>query len=213
RGFSADTTFGSWVFPHVDGLPAGVHVTPVNVDLVRIASAASSDPQAYAERLRVDLVDQLPAITAWLIGDVLIGVLLGLGAAAAVNLAIRQLRGLPRRQHELRHRLRQLVAAGVAIVLVAGIGALTYEPHWARQSRSSGTLAALQLFPNQLQNYYNQNAKALDVLSAVAAIQSGLQQHLEQSDFPAAAFNVMFISDMHLASTYPLVAQYAKNFD
>ena len=46
RGLSADTTFGSWVFPHVDGLPAGVHVTPVNVDLVRIASAASSKPAA-----------------------------------------------------------------------------------------------------------------------------------------------------------------------
>jgi predicted MPP superfamily phosphohydrolase len=213
RGLSADTTFGSWVFPHVDGLPIGVHVTPVNVDLVRIASAASPDPQRYAEQLRLDLVDQLPAIAAWLIGGVLIGVLLGLGAAAAVNLAIRQLRGLPRREHELRHRLRQLAAASVVVVLVAGIGALTYEPRWARQSRSTGTLAALQLFPNQLRSYYNQNAKALDVLSAVAAIQSGLQQNLEQADFPAAAFNIMFISDMHLASTYPLVAQYAKNFD
>jgi len=188
-------------------------VTPVNVDLVRIASAASPDPQRYAEQLRLDLVDQLPAITAWLIGGVLIGVLLGLGAAAAVNLAIRQLRGLPRREHEVRHRLRQLAAAGVVVVLVAGFGVLTYEPRWARQSRSTGTLAALQLFPNQLSSYYNQNAKALDVLSAVAAIQSGLQQHLEQADFPAAAFNIMFISDMHLASTYPLVAQYAKNFD
>ena len=213
RGLSADTTFGSWVFPQVDGLPAGVHVTPVNVDLVRIASAASSNPQQYAESLRADLVDQLPAITAWLIGDVLIGALLGLGAAAAVNLAIRQLRGMPRREHELRHRLRQLAAAGAVVALITVVGAVTYEPHWPRQSRSTGTLAALQLFPNQLRSYYTQNAKAVDVLSAVAAIQSGLQQRIEQSDVPAGAFNIMFISDMHLAGTYPLVAQYARNFD
>jgi hypothetical protein len=46
---SADTSFGSWIFPHVDGLPVGVHVSPVNLDLVRIASTAAPDPQAYAE--------------------------------------------------------------------------------------------------------------------------------------------------------------------
>jgi predicted MPP superfamily phosphohydrolase len=212
-GLSADTSFGSWVFPHVDGLPVGVHVSPVNVDLVRIASAASPNPQQYAERLRLDLADQLPAISVWIIGEVLIGVLVGLGAAAAVNLAIRQLRGLPRRDRELRHRLRQLAAAGAVVAVLAVVGVVTYEPHWARQSRSTGTLAALQLLPNQLRSYYNQNAKAVDVLSAVAAIQAGLQQHLEEADLPTAAFNIMFISDMHLASTYPLVAQYAKNFD
>ena len=77
----------------------------------------------------------------------------------------------------------------------------------------TGTLAALQLFPNKLQSYYSQHSKALDVLNAVAAIQSGLQQHIEQTNVSPAAFNIMFISDMHLASTYPLVAQYATNFD
>src|SRR5262249_61628526 len=93
---SADTSFGSWTFPHVDGLPIGAHITPVNVDLVHIASQAAADPQGYAERLRADLVDQLPAIIAWMIGEVLVGVLLGLAAAAAINLAIRHLPRLPR---------------------------------------------------------------------------------------------------------------------
>jgi len=210
---SADTSFGSWTFPHVDGLPIGAHITPVNVDLVHIASQAAADPQGYAERLRADLVDQLPAIIAWMIGEVIVGVLLGLAAAAAINLAIRQLRGLPRREHELRCRLRQLGAAMAVIAVIAGFGALTYNADWPRQSRVSGTLATLQLFPGQLDSYYNQRAKALDVLSAVAAIQSGLQQHIDRADVADTAFNIMFISDMHLASTYPLVKQYATNFD
>jgi predicted MPP superfamily phosphohydrolase len=210
---SADTSFGSWTFPHIDGLPIGAHITPVNVDLVHIASRAAADPQGYAERLRADLVDQLPAIIAWLIGEVIIGVLLGLAAAAAINLAIRQLRGLPRRDHELRRRARQLGAAMGVIAVIAGFGALTYNTDWPRQSRVSGTLATLELFPGQLTSYYNQRAKALDVLSAVAAIQSELQQHIDRADMPDTAFNMMFISDMHLASTYPLVKQYATNFD
>jgi len=210
---SADTSFGSWTFPHVDGLPIGAHITPVDVDLVRITSQAATDPQAYAERLRTDLVDQLPAIIAWMIGEVIVGVLLGLAAAAAINLAIRQLRGLPRRDHELRLRLRQLGAAVAVIAVVAGFGALTYNKDWPRQSRVSGTLATLSLFPGQLNSYYEHGAKALDVLRGVAAIQSGLQQHIDQADVPDTAFNIMFISDMHLASTYPLVRQYATNFD
>ena len=210
---SADTSFGSWVFPHVDGLPVGVHISPLNVDLVKMAGAASADPQAYADRLRDDLVDQLPAITAWLVGEMLIGVALGLGVAAAINLAVRQVRNRPRRERELRRRLRQFAAAGAVLVVVALIGALTYQPDWARRSRVNGTLATLQLFPDQLDQYYDQRAKALDVLSAIAAIQSSLQQRIERTDQPATAFNIMFISDMHLGTTYPLVAQYAKSFD
>lgn len=213
RSLSADTSFGSWTFPHFDALPVGVHIMPVDVDLVRVASKATADPQGYAAHLRSDLAHQLPAITAWLVAEVLVGVLLGLAIAAAINLAIRQLRGLPRREHEARHRLRQLAAAGGVLAIVAAVGAVTYEPAWARQSRVSGTLATLQLFPDQLATYYNQHAKALDVLSAVSAIQSGLQHQVEETEVPATAFNIMFISDMHLASTYPLVAQYARNFD
>jgi hypothetical protein len=213
QSLSADTSFGSWTFPHVDGLPIGAHITPVNVDLVHIASQAAADPQGYAEQLRSDLVGQLPAIIAWLIGEVVVGVLLGLAAAAAINLALRQLRGLPRRDHELRQRLRQLAAAVGVIVVLAGFGALTYNEDWPRQSKVSGTLATLQLFPGQLTSYYQQGAKAFDVLSAVAAIESGLQRHIDQADVPDTAFNIMFISDMHLASTYPLVKQYATNFD
>ena len=210
---SADTSFGSWTFPHFDGLPVGLHITPLNVDLVKMAGAASSDPQAYADRLRDDLAGQVPAITAWLVGEILIGIALGLLVAAAINLALRQIRGRPRREHELRHRLRQGGAAVAVLVVVALIGTLTYRPDWARRSRVNGTLATLQLFPDQLNQYYDQRAKALDVLNAVAAIQSSLQQRISRPDQPATAFNIMFISDMHLGSTYPLVAQYARSFD
>jgi len=116
-------------------------------------------------------------------------------------------------RHARESRLRQFAAACAVLVVVALIGALTYQPDWARRSRVNGTLATLQLFPDQLDQYYDQRAKALDVLSAIAAIQSSLQQRIERTDQPATAFNIMFISDMHLGTTYPLVAQYAKSFD
>jgi Calcineurin-like phosphoesterase len=212
-GFSAETTFGNWEFPHVDALPVGAHISPVNVDLVKMAAAASTDPQAYADRLQHDLTRQLPQVLAWLVGEALIGALLGLGAAMAISLALRYLRGLPRRHRESVHHVRQLTAALVVAAAVIGLGAATYNPDWSRRSRVTGTLATLQLFPGQLQQYYSQQSKAFDVLSAVAAIQAGLQDHIDTTDAPPAAFNIMFISDMHLASTYPLVAQYAKNFD
>ena len=145
-------------------------------------------------------------------GELLLGILLGLAAAAAINLAIRQWRGQPRREHELRHRVRQLGAAGLVILLVVGLGAVTYNPHWARRSHLSGTLAALQLFPGDLRDYYAQRTKALDVFDAIAVIQSNLEQHVAVGTVPDAAYSIMFISDMHLASNYPMVMRYAESF-
>ena len=52
-----------------------------------------------------------------------------------------------------------------------------------------------------------------DVINAIAGIQSQLQQNIDQAASLPTSYNIMFISDMHLASTYPLVAQYAANFD
>jgi predicted MPP superfamily phosphohydrolase len=211
-GLSADTTFGSWTFPHIDWLPIGVHLAPVNLDLVRVASVASAHPDRYAERLRRDLVDQLPQITAWLIGEMVVGILLGMAFAAAVNLAVRQVRGLAHRPHELRRRGRQLLAGAIVSVFLVQIGVVTYNPGWTRRSKLSGTLASLELFPNQLQNYYSKHSKPLDVLNAVSAIQANLQQHITRDNVPPTAFDVLWISDMHLASTYPIVAAYAKSF-
>ena len=212
RGFSADTTVGNWVFPHVDLLPVGVHIAPVDLDLVTLASAASADPAAYAEQLRDDLAQQVPAITAWLLGELLLGILMGLAAAALINLAIRQARGLPRRHHELRLRVRQLGAAGVVVILLAGVAVVTYEPQWARRSHLTGTVAALQLFPGDLNDYYQQGSKALDVFDAIAVIQSSLAEHVAVGTVPDSAYSIMFISDMHLASNYPVVLRYAESF-
>ncbi|MGN6473374.1 MAG: hypothetical protein ACTHK4_06970 [Mycobacteriales bacterium] len=212
RGLSADTSYVSWTFPHVDWLPVGVHIAPVNLDLVRLSAAASPHPARYAERLRSDLVDQLPQIAGWLIGEAVIGVLLGLAVATMLNLALRQLRGLPHRGHELRRRGRLLLAGAIATVLLVQIGVVTYDPGWSRRSRVSGTLGALQLFPHQLQRYYLKHSKPLDVLSAVSAIQANLQQRITRDNVPPTAFNVLWVSDMHLASTYPIVTEYAKSF-
>lgn len=212
-GISADTTFGSWEFPSVDGLPVGAHLSPVDVDVVTLAASATRDPAGYADRLQHDLADRMPFVVAWLVGEILLGVLLGLLVAAAVNLALRHLRGLPRRPHEARLRLRQLGAAGAVLVAVALFGVATYDPHWVKASRVTGTLGALQLFPGDLQRYYAQQSKAVDVINAIAGIQSQLQQHIEQRESPPTSFNIMFVSDMHLARTYPLVQQYARNFD
>ncbi len=212
-GITADTTFGNWIFGNVDGLPLGVHLSPENVDVVRMAAAATNDPTAYVETLRHGVAQEVPWILAWLGGTALIGVLIGLIAGAAVNLAVRYLRNQPHRPHELRHRAYQLVAALAVLALFGGYGALTYNPDWTKRSRLTGTLGALQLFPGELKRYYQQHATAFDVVNGIANIQAQLQQNLESTNVPPTAYNILYISDLHLASTYPLLVQYAKNFD
>ena len=211
-GLSADTTFGSWEFKRVDGLPIGAHIRPENVDVVQLGATATQNGQLYVNGLREDLAAQVPSIIAWLAGEAVIGALLGLAAGAAVNLAIRYLRDQPRRDREWLYRARQLAAALGVAALLGGYGFVSYNPHWVRESRVTGTLAALQLFPGQLSQYYTQRSKAFDVISAIAGIQSQLQQNIEQTGSLPTSYNIMFISDMHLAGTYPLVAQYAANF-
>jgi predicted MPP superfamily phosphohydrolase len=216
-GLSADTTIGNWQFPHVDGLPIGVHVTPENVDLLRLSAQANANSQGFTDQLRNDLSAQVPAILAWLAGETLIGILLGLLIAAGANLAGRYLRGQVREPNrgraELRHRGRQLGAALAVVVLVVGYGALTYNPRWSKQSKLTGTLGAVQLVPDQLAQFYNHQSKAFDVISAISGIQAELQKQIGSPSVAGTTFNIMFISDMHLASTYPLVRQYASNFN
>ena len=211
-GLSADTTLGNWEFPNVDGLPLGVHVSPQNVDVLTLAKAASGDATAYAQRLQAGVQDQLPHVIAWLVAETLIGLLLGLAGSAALNMAVCYLRGLPRRPDELRHRARQLAAAALVSVLITGYGAVTYNRSWTRESRLTGTLAAAQLFPDQLGAYY-QRSKAQDVLGSVLGIQGALQDTIDKQAVPDTALRIMFISDVHLAAVYPLVAQYATNYD
>jgi predicted MPP superfamily phosphohydrolase len=212
-GLSADTTFGSWEFPAVDGLPFGVHVAPVDVDVLQLARSAKPSTAAYAGELRDGLMDQLPRIVLWLVAESILGLILGLGAAVALNMAVRYLRGLPRRVDELRHRARQLAAVGLVAAIVVSYGVASYNPDWPRQSRLTGTIAAAQLFPDQLKAYYQQQSKTFDVLGSVLGIQAALQAQLDESSAPASAFQIMFISDVHLAAVYPLIAQYAKNYD
>jgi predicted phosphodiesterase len=174
--------------------------------------AANGDTADFVQRLQADFTAQLPRILGWLVAELLLGVLAGLAAAAAVNMALGYLRGRPRRERELRHRLLQLGAAGLVLLGVAGYGAATYNPHWLRQSRLTGTLAAAQLFPDQLSRYYQQQSKAFDVLGSVIGVQAALQQRIDADRTPAAALQVMVISDMHLAANYPLVAQYVRSY-
>lgn len=211
-GLSADTTVGNWVFPAVDGLPIGVHVSPENVDVLQLSTAASADPAAFAQKLQTDVKDELPAIIAWLLIETLLGIGFGLAAAAAVNMAIRYQRGLPRRCDEVAHRGRQLGAATAVVLAVAGYGAASYNRNWLHESRLTGTLAAAQLFPDQLSTYYNQRSKVYDVLGSVTGIQAALQNQIETNKLPGTALRIMFISDIHLAAVYPLVGQYAASY-
>jgi predicted MPP superfamily phosphohydrolase len=212
-GLSADTTLGSWEFPEVSGVPFGVHVSPEDVDVLELTRLANGDLPAFVQRLQADFTAQLPRIALWLVGEFLLGLAIGLAAAAAINMSVRYLRGRPRRAHELRYRA---VEAGVALavtVAVALYGVLTYNPNWVRESRLTGTLAAAQLFPDQLSDYYTQQSKALDVLGSVVGIQAALQAQIEDERVPRTALEIMTISDMHLAATYPLVARYAASYD
>jgi predicted MPP superfamily phosphohydrolase len=212
-GLSADTSVGNWEFPDVSGLPLGVHVRLENINLLSVSTAAAKDPSAYAEALRQDVADKLPTIAAWFIVETIVAIVAGLLVAAAINLALRYLRGLERRPDELKYRLRQGAAAGLVAVLVAGFGVLTYNGDWVRRSRLTGTLAAAELFPDQLASYYHRGSKVYDVLGSIAGIQAALQDRIEADQTPETAVRIMFISDMHLGDTYPLVARYAESYD
>jgi hypothetical protein len=212
-GLSADTTLGSWEFPEVSGVPFGVHVSPEDVDVLQLTRLADGDLPGFAARLQADFTAQLPQIAGWLIGELLLGLAIGLAVAAAINMSVRYLRGRPRRVHELRYRAAE---GGVAVVLTAAVaayGALTYNPDWVRDSRLTGTLAAAQLFPDQLSAYYTQQSKAVDVLGSVVGIQAALQAQIEDDRTPETALRIMVVSDMHLAANWPLVGQYAASYD
>jgi calcineurin-like phosphoesterase family protein len=132
--------------------------------------------------------------------------------AAALDMALRYLRGRPRRPDELRRRSLQAAGALVAVVAVGVAGFVTYNPDWVRQSRLTGTLAAAQLFPDQLSQYYRQQSKAFDVLGSVVGLQAALQSQIDEDRTPATALRIMLVSDMHLAANYPLVARYAQSY-
>ncbi|MGY1619016.1 metallophosphoesterase [Geodermatophilus sp. SYSU D00691] len=212
-GLSADTTLGSWEFPDLTGVPVGVTITPRDVDLLELTRAAGADRAGFVARLREDFTAQVPRIAAWLVTEVLVGVLLGLLVAATVHMSLRYLRGRPRRERELRRLALQLGGGLGVVVLVAAYGVLTYNPQWVQQSRLTGTLAAAQLFPDQLAQYYEGSNKAFDVLGSVLGIQTELQQQIEDEQAPETALRIMFISDMHLSANYPLVQAYASSYD
>lgn len=212
-GLSADTTLGSWEFPEVSGVPFGVHISPVDVDVLQLTRLAGGDMPAFVERLQADFAAQLPRIAAWLIAEFVLGLVAGLLIAAAINMSVRYLRGRPRRPNELRHRSLQAAGATAVTVAVAGYGVLSYNPNWVRESQLTGTLAAAQLFPSELSAYYSQSNKAMDVLGSVVGIQAALQAQIDDDQTPETALQIMTISDMHLSANYPLVARYAENYD
>jgi hypothetical protein len=208
---SADTTLGSWEFPDFVGLPFGVHISPEDVDVLQLTKLAGGDMPGFVARLQADVTDQVPRIAGWLLGELLVGLAIGLAVAASINMSLRYLRGIPRRPRELRHRARQLGAAGLVTIAVGAYGAATYRPDWVRESRLTGTLAAAQLFPGQLSDYYSQQSKAFDVLGSVVGIQAALQAQIEDQA-PETALQIMVVSDMHLAANYALVGQYAASY-
>lgn len=212
-GLSADTTLGSWEFPEVSNVPFGVHISPEDVDVLQLARFAGGDVPTFVQELQTEITAMIPEIARWLIAELLIGVAVGLLVAAAINMSIRYLRGRPRRPHELRLRALQAATAALVTVAVAGYGVLTYNPNWVLESRLTGTLAAAQLFPSELSAYYSQQSKAFDVLGSVLGIQAALQAQIEDDQTPETALRIMTISDMHLAANYPLVGQYATNYD
>lgn len=210
-GISADTAVGSWEFPNVDGLPVGVHVSPEDVNVLTMARNASPNTRAYVEKLQVDFQSQAPKIERWLGGEVAAGVLAGLLLTAFSEWSIAHLRNRSKREDEWQHQGKRALATVATLGVLAGYGAATYNPDWAKESRLTGTLAAAQGVRHDLASFYGPDTKSYGVLQGILAIQSGLQEKIGEKQ-PATAFNIMFVSDMHLANTYDLVAQYAEEF-
>jgi predicted MPP superfamily phosphohydrolase len=210
-GLSADTSFGSWEFPDVDGLPIGVHVSPVNVDVLALHGDRTWSNMTVHD-LRQAFLAKAPLMTAWLVGEALLGVLLGLVLAMSFSMAWRYLHGHARHEDELRVRVGEFSAALALLSLITLYGVFTFNPDWTKHSRVTGTLGAVQLFPTQLEKFYNRQSKVYDVLGAVVGIQARLQQQIDTSRTPDTALDIMFISDVHLAAVYPLIKQYAENF-
>ncbi|MFA5004326.1 MAG: metallophosphoesterase [Candidatus Saccharimonadales bacterium] len=211
-GISADSTLGNWEFPNVDGLPLGVHVSPENVNGITVARAANPDVGAYTQKLQEDFKDQLPMIEMVLGLELLGGIAAGGALGAVANMGGRYLRDIPKREHELRYRGKQALAMATVVAAAAGYGAASWNSGWARDSRLTGTLAEAQGFQGNLEQYYNKQSKVHDVMQAIIAIQANLQEKNLDANTEPTSFNAMYISDMHLGSTYPLIAEYAKKF-
>lgn len=211
-GLGVDTQLlGSWDFPHVDGLPIGVHISPKNVDILATAQAASGDTKMFVEELQTEFEGQIPGMAVWIGGEALLGAAGGLSLAAFINTNRRRGRGEPSGFRELMPlRFRQLGAAMSVVAVASGYGVATWNPDWAQDSHLTGSLAAAQKFPGQLADFYNQQSKATDVIGAISEIQSTIAAQIDKEAAPDTAFNIMHISDMHLSAVYPLVEQYAE---
>jgi predicted MPP superfamily phosphohydrolase len=212
-GLSADTTIGSWQFPHVDGLPIGAHISPQDVDVFQLADTANKEGSGFTASVQADIKRQLPHIARWLVGTALLGVLLGMIAAALIVSAARYLTGRSRRRWRWRPFAFKVVATVAALAALTSYGAASYNADWPKRSHLTASLGAAQLVPEQLQKFYDHQSQVYGVIGAIAGIQAQLQQQIGSASTSSDGFNVMYISDMHLGTTYPLVEQYAKNFD
>ena len=92
--------------------------------------------------------------------------------------ALRYLFGRPGGAGAWRRFALHVLGIVTVLSLLAGYGALRYNPDWAKRSHLTASLGAAQLVPEQLQKFYNQQSKVYDVISAIAGIQAQLQQQI-----------------------------------
>jgi predicted MPP superfamily phosphohydrolase len=214
-GGTVDTTFGTWGFPNIDRVPIGVHVRPDNVNVLAVAKDASPDTRTYVSNLQKGFKNEMPEILAKLSAEVVVGA--ASGAALADMLLRYAFLRQGRRQGEWRHQAKQLTAVVTGLAAAVGYGVLTYNPDWYKDSYTTGTLAEAQQFPSQLAQFYDQESlgasKGADVLNGIIGIQSALQEQIDEKAAPATAYNVMYISDMHLNNEYSRVETYVENFN
>lgn len=213
RGISVDSSVGNLQFRDVSALPFGVHVSP-RIDLASVRAVTAGGP-AFSSRARHDLAVRVPRMVWHFAVALLTGLLLGCLAGGLLfdGTLLLLMPRVARQDRARRRRLRAtaFAAAGLTAVsagVLGGLLLLTYRPDWSTRYAVTGLLVDVASTPAQLASLDARDAGAADKLRAVLRLQDALTKPVVDSTTPAAAFRILFISDIHRRDIYPYLRQY-----
>ena len=209
-GLNADTTLGNFKYPNVDGLPLGLHITPQEVGVADIRNVSDNSTK-FAAQAEKDFRDQLADIELHFALVIAAGGVVGAGTAEALR------RALGNRHSQIGHLknaghmgLRAMAGVTAMAVGAGAYGVASYNPEWQRSYEVTGLLADIKAVPGKLADLYAKDTTAAKKVQTLIALDEQLTSKQEKEVALNTAYNVMFISDMHLRNMYPYITQMAK---